>query len=294
MNIKIKTGCVIVLYNPNIDLLKKVIDAILNQVDCLFIADNSLTVNHIFINGLNKNIIYQKMINNIGIARSQNIGINYFTKNNYTHIIFLDQDSIIAKGLVKQLTNDLKYLQNLSISVGGVSARAMNRQNGKMYQETKKRGKIFSEDLTEVNELMSSTSLIPIEMFSKVGLLEETLFIDGVDHEWCWRAKKIENLRFFVSEKAVISHQLGEGDKFFIIKNVAISTPFRTYYQYRNFFLLSRRNYVPLSWKFLNGFKYFVKLFYYPIFIQPRKEYINNIIKGVIDGIKYKDEKIDE
>ena len=66
-----------------------------------------------------------------------------------------------------------------------------------MYQETKKRGKIFSEDLTEVNELMSSTSLIPIEMFSKVGLLEETLFIDGVDHEWCWRAKKIENLRFF-------------------------------------------------------------------------------------------------
>ena len=140
MNIKIKTGCVIVLYNPNIDLLKKVIDAILNQVDCLFIADNSLTVNHIFINGLNKNIIYQKMINNIGIARAQNIGINYFTKNNYTHIIFLDQDSIIAKGLVKQLTNDLKYLQNLSISVGGVSARAMNRQNGKMYQETKKRG----------------------------------------------------------------------------------------------------------------------------------------------------------
>ena len=80
MNIKIKTGCVIVLYNPNIDLLKKVIDAILNQVDCLFIADNSLTVNHIFINGLNKNIIYQKMINNIGIARAQNIGINYFTK----------------------------------------------------------------------------------------------------------------------------------------------------------------------------------------------------------------------
>ena len=37
-----KVICVLVLYNPNIDLLAKVVSAILPQVDLLWISDNSV------------------------------------------------------------------------------------------------------------------------------------------------------------------------------------------------------------------------------------------------------------
>lgn len=37
-----KVICVLVLYNPNMDLLAKVVSAILPQVDLLWISDNSV------------------------------------------------------------------------------------------------------------------------------------------------------------------------------------------------------------------------------------------------------------
>jgi len=279
-------GCIIVLYCPDILLLKKALNAVKDQVDCIFLVDNSTSNNYdvsdiIF----NDKIIYHKMQKNIGIAGAQNIGIRYFLQNNYSHVIFLDQDSIIFPKTVTQLIQDLQSLQKASINVGGIGACPINRQNGEKYIKSLKKDKYLYDDIREVSEIMNSMSLIPIRNFLDVGLMEEELFIDGVDHEWCWRANKMKNFRFFISEKTFISHQLGEGDRFFVIRNVAISTPFRTYYQFRNYFILVRRNYVPIYWKVSNGLKYFVKLFYFPLFIKPRKEYLKNILKGTIDGI---------
>lgn len=116
--------------------------------------------------------------------------------------------------------------------------------------------------------------------------MDGSLFIDGVDHEWCCRCNKIMKGRFFIAENEHLSHQLGEGDRCFLWKKVAIPTPFRTYYQFRNYFILICRGYVPLYWKISNGIKYIIKAFYYPIFISPRKEYLKNIYGGIRDGIK--------
>jgi rhamnosyltransferase len=191
-------------------------------------------------------------------------------------------------GLISQLVTDMEFLISQSILIGGIGPRPVNRVSNKEYRGSIKKGKKISPHITEVNELISSGTLVSLENYHKVGFLDESLFIDGVDHEWCWRAKKNARLRFFISEKAFLSHQLGMGDRFFIFRNVAISTPFRTYYQFRNFFILIRRNYVPLYWKLSNGLKYFIKFFYFPLVIKPRDEYFKMITRGIKDGIIFK------
>jgi rhamnosyltransferase len=118
-----------------------------------------------------------------------------------------------------------------------------------------------------------------------VGGFDESLFIDGVDHEWCWRAWHKSQWRSFVVEDAKINHQLGEGDKKVASRSIAIASPFRMYYQFRNYLWLCRRDYVPGYWKKKNGVKYLVKLFYFPICIAPRAMYLKHIIHGVIRGL---------
>lgn len=132
---------------------------------------------------------------------------------------------------------------------------------------------------------MSSISLIPCKAFSIVGGFDESLFIDGVDNEWCWRAWHKCGLRSFIVEDAEISHMLGEGDRNFFFKKVAIASSARVYYQFRNYLWLCRRDYVPKFWKKKNGIKYLVKLFYFPICVAPRAMYLRRIVHGVIDGL---------
>lgn len=282
-----KTICVLVLYNPNFDIIDKVIGAIIFQVDCVYIADNSpISVKDMIMQS--PKIIYEKMAGNIGIAAAQNCGIEYAVKNKFDYLFFLDQDSICPNLIIKKLCFKLKRIKTLGINVGAVGPRAINRGSGKPYKGLVKKGTRITEELTEVSELISSATLIEVETFYKVGYMDISLFIDGVDHEWCWRATSKEGCKFFIDESMQLSHQLGEGDRYFLWKKVAIPTPFRTYYQFRNYFILCRRNYVPLYWKIANGIKYIIKICYFPLFVSPRLEYLTNIWNGIFDGILYR------
>lgn len=281
-----KIICVLVTYNPNVELLSRAISAIISQVDLLWISDNSTTIvlDPLSFEGAEK-IVYKKMSGNIGIAAAQNYGIRYALENNFDYLFFLDQDSISPNGIIMKLISQYAKLKTKHINVGAIGPRPFNRGENKEYRGSIKKGTKLSDEITEVTELISSASLIAVSTFREVGLMDETLFIDGVDHEWCWRATAIAKCRFFIVETMKLSHQLGEGDHFFLYRKVAIPTPFRTYYQFRNYFVLLRRKYVPLYWKVSNGIKYLVKYFYFPLFISPRSQYFKNINRGIHDGI---------
>jgi rhamnosyltransferase len=281
-------GCIIVLYNPDLTLLEKVLDSVFNQVNMIYLADNSSTSIESQVWKTRNDIIYEKMDGNVGIAAAQNSGIAYLQTCNCSHIVFMDQDSIMELGMVNQLIESLIELQKQGIGVGAIGPRVVNRNTQQSYVGTIKKGKPINNVLTEVTELISSGSLVPIEHFKSVGLFDERLFIDAVDHEWCWRANYLQKLRFFVDEKALLSHCLGEGDHWFLV-TVHKPTPFRCYYLYRNYFFLLREKYVPLYWKVSNGVKFFVKFFYFPLAFSSKLSYITHMVRGVYDGLfKYK------
>lgn len=279
-----RTLCVLVLYHPNKETLQQVISAVLPQIDALFIADNSVQ-EQTDLPVDDPKIVYKKMPANIGIAAAQNQGIDYAIRNDFSYLFYLDQDSIVPEHIIAELHNQYNHLKHQNIQIGAIGPRPINRSNGQAYKGSIKKGIAISSDITEVTELISSASFIEVDTFKSVGTMDEKLFIDGVDHEWCWRAKEKGDYRFFIDESCLLSHQLGEGDRRLLFRMVAIPTPFRTYYQFRNYFWLVRRSYVPLYWKISNGVKYFVKLIYFPLCIAPRNQYLKNIWRGIYHGL---------
>ena len=284
---KNKIGAIIVLYNPSHDILRRNIDAIIRQVDLLWISDNTpggYKRIHEIIDLYSDKVKYALMNGNVGIAKAQNAGIQYAIDNHFDFVYFLDQDSISPNGIVVTLLELFRNLMNEKIKVGGVGPQPFNRETGKAYLASFKKGHYIKENVKEVTELISSASLISTDVFRDTGMMDESLFIDGVDHELCWRAHFIGEYRFFMITSVLLSHKLGEGDQHFMGITVKIPTPFRTYYQFRNYFFLIRRQYVPTYWKLSNGLKYFGKYFYYPIFCKQRMAYFKNINKGIIHG----------
>ncbi len=286
-----RTICVLVLYNPSREIVTKTIDAIVNQVDFVWISDNTPGGSDFWKNegGITAGKVkYAKMNGNVGIAKAQNEGVKYAIEKGYEYIYFLDQDSISPNGIVEGLVNSLAEIESRGINVGGVGPLPYNRETGKPYKTDIVGNLEGDNDIYEVKDLMNSASLIKTDLFREVGLMDEWLFIDGVDYELCWRAAHMAGFRFFINNSLYLSHKLGEGDKKILGASLKISTPFRTYYQFRNYIYLSSKRYVPKSWKVTNGLKYIAKYFFFPIFCKPRMQYFKRINKGIADGIRHK------
>ena len=284
-----KISTIIVIYNPNILILKKNIQAIYQQVSHIILIDNSNNSIEQFLN-LNLSNFTSKISyhfnNNIGgIANAQNIGIEIAKNLKSDFILMLDQDSIPSINMVSILFQNYNTLTDTGINLAAIGSIAINVQTNLPYKPRLR--KIFHYDIDNnilnCNELISSGMLIKTTVFEKVGYFDTKLFIDGVDHEWCWRAIGM-GYKLAQTKHTSLIHSLGEGDKHILGLRVAISSPFRIYYQYRNYIYLFKKDYIPFYWKFNNLFKYIIKYFYYPLFISYK--YFIRINKGIIDGFK--------
>jgi rhamnosyltransferase len=265
-------SAVVVLYNPNLLELENNLNTLLNQVDYLVLIDNSdnSNLNYLKINlpSFQKNIQYIFNNSNIGIASAQNIGIHLSNNLKTDFILLMDQDSCPRNAMVSTLLSDFHKLKDNNINIAAIGPVPINSENNLPY--TPRIRKLipfhFDNKLYNANDLISSGMLIDATTLDKIGLFDEKLFIDGVDHEWCWRAK-LNNFYICQTKNTEILHSLGEGDKSILGLRIAISSPFRIYYQYRNYIYLLKKKHVPVYWKLNNLIKYTIKYFYYPIFV---------------------------
>jgi rhamnosyltransferase len=143
-------------------------------------------------------------------------------------------------------------------------------------------------DHVKADFLISSGSFYPIEIFDKVGLFEEDLFIDHVDTEWFLRAKALGYTCIGVWD-AVMEHCLGEGSIrmwFLRWREHPLHKPFRLYFITRNSLLLYRKDHVPL--KFISAdILRLMRLFVVHIcFSSERKDVLRWSALGVWHGIK--------
>jgi rhamnosyltransferase len=211
-----KIGAIIVLYNPEEKILNNCLASLRDQVSLLVVVDNSPVPHYSLFEGqCSDKYIYCYMNGNSGIATAQNKGIDILQTYKIDYVLFMDQDSIAPLGMVKNLVFQAEQLAKEDIFLGAVGPRAINRQSMKEYKGKIQKGETYNENTTEVTELISSGSLIPFKNFDIVGKMEDTLFIDIVDYEWCWRASLKAQYRFFICEQVKLSHQFGEGDRHF-------------------------------------------------------------------------------
>lgn len=277
-------AAVIVLYNPD-ESVREAVRKLACQVSRTFIVDNSQHSHYDYMKGIPE-VEYLFLEKNIGIAAAQNEAIKkILATDRYDKIVFSDQDSIIPEDGVDILAKAIEKLESMNVNVGAVASKAINLSTGEAYPLGCSYIAEFDDTYTEVSWTINSISLFNVNLFRQVGLMDETLFIDGVDCEICWRASSIYGARFFVCNDVEVLHQLGIGTKRIGGKWRSMTPPRRMYYQYRNFFWLMRRKYTPRVWIRTNGIKYMIKMFYYPLFGNHRLEYIKNICLGIAHGL---------
>nr|WP_282564680.1 glycosyltransferase [Liquorilactobacillus sicerae] len=284
----------IVLYNPELNLLKKNINSIYNQVNKIIVVDNDSS---------NKNDL-KKILSNLekvelhfenenrGIAFALNEILKIAVEGNYKWCLTLDQDSICDKNLIK---NFKPYLSKKRIAL--ISPFILN--NGKISFEEYLKLKLpkFNEIINPIDCITSGT-LNNVEIVNSIGGFNELLFIDFVDTEL--NCKVLENnykiLRinttFLIQQMGKAKHiplfrflyKLTKKNIFKRMSVVAVYTNERLYYSSRNSRYL-RRNYENHGFRtsFIFMFMYYCFFSIFYPYSRNRIEMWKKILKGFLD-----------
>lgn len=275
-------GATVVLYKPNVNDIEVLLNSIHNQVDVVSIIDNSPTATPLDIE--TGNIHYHHFPNNIGIAAAHNIGINDLMTAQCTYAMLLDQDSRIKRDMVEQLQAHLIASKEKSFPLAAVGPRIVCSFSDKVVKPRVQREIARYDDMVCVTQIISSGMMIDLSKVDQIGLKDERLFIDGVDHEWCWRAKK-NNFSVGIAENTEMVHRVGDARGKFAGITYKVGSPIRLYYQFRNVCILVRRSYVPTYWKLRNISVLPIRFFANSI-LQPRRiERVSFMLKGLYDGL---------
>lgn len=228
-------AAVIITYNVENDF-KERINKLKGKVDEIIVVDNGSKAETInMLKELEKEVTVIYLEDNKGIASALNKGIKYSIEKGYNWILTLDHDSIITDNMIKNmltcyegLNNELKEKVAMLVPV---HVEEKEYQNGSNINE-EKASNSYIEVLTEI----TSGALTKAEIYKNVGMYDEKLFIDLVDHDYCLSLNK-KGFKIIQVNNATLIHNLGESVKKSVLGLKMIPTnhsPLRRYYMSRN------------------------------------------------------------
>lgn len=223
------------------------------------------------------------MRENKGIATAQNIGIAKAREIGAEFVIFFDQDSQCEPSLIDTLQLEFITMRNSGMKIGAIGPMMLDKQSGKLYDENHH----TEENPLPVTTIISSGTFTSLDVLDEVGEMSDTLFIDYVDHEWCWRAQN-HGYRIFESPNAILSHQVGDRIIKFCGHAFLLSAPLRYYYQYRNALWLTKFDYVPISWKRKTIRLQLAQLIFIPWYTSSPLVCLLSMLKGIVVGLRWR------
>ncbi len=294
MNKKDNIAAIVVTYNPEINILSRLLDILKKQVNSIVLVDNGtgMYFREFFESRHRNNEFLICLGANCGVAVGQNVGIEWAKRNGKTHVILFDQDSLPEPDMVFNLLSAMRKLNSRGINVAAVGPRYQDERNINHPPFIRVSGlkieksfcQSLSEEIVESDMIISSGSLISLSTLAEVGGPLNELFIDQVDVEWCLRARSHGYALFGVCN-AFMHHSLGQMPKYFWGRKFIHQNPLRHYYIFRNAVWLLFKSYVPIGWKFLFMRTIFVRFFFYVCFVKPRQSYLKMMTKGILDGL---------
>ncbi|PAF15377.1 glycosyltransferase, partial [Terribacillus saccharophilus] len=120
---------------------------------------------------------YLPLRENMGIAHALNKGIDFAKEKRARWLLTMDQDSSFSSD---EFAEYKAYINQLSKSLN--SSAIFTPIHGVEYLSGK-------GDFEVVETAMTSGNMIDINKIDEIGYFNERLFIDSVDHEYCYRVK---------------------------------------------------------------------------------------------------------
>ena len=286
---------ILVTYQPHLERLHAAVESLAIQLEHIINVDNGSAratreriiaeFGHCELIGLEKNH---------GLGYAQNRGIEKAIASGATHLLLADQDTVFPENTIECLSESLNLLSQHGITPGviGCAYRSHNtsvKEPAIRFGNPENYKHLASEtiQIVECDLVIASGSLIHSRTITRAGLMDERLFIDHIDHDWCLKTQSL-GFPTFRCESVITQHELGKHKRsFWFLRRMTLDVhpDFRYYYFYRNALILIRRYQKPDWHRFMRSV--LVKLTIKLILIEPLNwSRFRLIFKGIYEGLR--------
>ncbi len=272
-------SCILVLFNP-VETVLMTINKLVSTGYKVIIVINAAA--EPIITALSKirdlSIIHNT--NNLGLATALNMGIKHgFLVNQADFVALFDQDSQPEHDQPLKLVNEM-IDQGLK-KIACIGPKLMDIKNLSIP---------YSKDNCPVDNakpksIPTSGTVISKQAWHDVGSMMDELFIDGIDHEWCFRAYS-KGYQVCVSTQTTMLHNLGDTHlNYFGQYKPVHREPTRHFFIVRNALFLSSLKHLPLKWRVMELIKTIRRIIFYIGVSSDRAKTLQLIRKALKDGL---------
>ncbi len=272
-------SCVIVLFNPDagvVDVAKGLAQFGYHVILVVNAASQSILTALEAIQGTTVIVNPQ----NIGLASALNIGLKQgFEQNQSKFVALFDQDSQPETSLPMRLA--LELLEHQAESVACIGPQLNEKKQAEARYKVNNR----LLDPRVPRSIPTSGTVISKEAWLSVGPMLDALFIDGIDHEWCFRAYS-KGYRVLVSEHVQMLHNMGDlGLNYFGSYKPVHRSPIRHYYIVRNTIYLMKLSFLPLQWRAIECIKALRRIVFHTAVSTNRAKTVKLMGRAISDGL---------
>jgi len=279
-------GAVIVAYHPEPSQLTALIAALGGQVERIVIVNNGPAAT-LTISRDSKTMVIQAETN-LGVGAAINRGVADLIDHDLGHALLLDQDSTIGPDLVLTLTTHLERERQQAAPVAaiGPSIRDHDDQRPAPFLRFRlpfNRRLEEGRDCVPCDYLITSGCLIDLDHWAAIGPMREAWFIDNIDLEWCFRARR-KGYAILGCFEAELGHRIGERHRLLGLIPYRRHDPDRLYTMMRNRVFLYRSE-APMAFVVQDGLRAIGKLALFSL-VPPRWTHLRRMLAGLRDGLR--------
>ena len=279
---------VLVSYEPEAQTLNATFASLLPQLDHLFLVDNGSSIDPADLLDLKgeETLTIIRFDENLGIAAAQNVGIAAAREMGADFVVLSDQDTVYSQGAISRLIGVFERWPKAAAvvplfnDVNKSSSDGFILENSYLFSPTPVAGGEH-----RLLQAIASGKVIRLSTLGDIGTMDEDLFIDWVDLEWCWRARH-KGYQVIGSGDVEVNHSLGDTSRNIVYREVNLRSPLRHYYITRNAFSLALRTpYLSIVMRcvlFLRSLRYPLA---FPILSPPRWRNFCAVTAGIMDAL---------
>ena len=214
----IQLAAIVVLYHPPLEVVQNISSY---AADCqkIYLIDNTGGQPKITLPAeWADKAVWFLQEENVGVAKALNLGMRMAIADGFEWVMTMDQDSSFDNAMISHYIQWLNQQDKESLAmVGPGYGNATNQRT----------------EVMETNRLITSGAIIHTAAFIKTGWFNEELFIDEVDHEYCYRLR-LNHYKILQQHAIYMHHRLGEKGNNKLTASRSFHSPIRLYYMVRN------------------------------------------------------------
>ena len=195
-----------------------------------------------------------ELAHNLGVATALNRGFEWALQNGYEAVITFDQDSQPPAGMVGQLSQAWLQAAGAFSRIAAIGPATVDLASGQdmfsfePYNWTRHRFLPSQNKTYVVDHLITSGCLTPCSVWQDVGPMNDSLFIDWVDNEWCARAR-LKGYTLLMDGGTKMGHSIGEVSRPILWRRFHLHAPIRHYYLLRNAIQIAKQSQFDPGWR---------------------------------------------